>query len=241
MFGGSSSNKAQILCLEKAGWDVDAQFNPTTFSYTRSVDWTGSNKYTKDEAEKSSTRLHTTPSGDAPIYDSPWGRLNYTGGKADELNVTLLYDESEYRDDGLSAFIPAFSPPAALAAKMPAALLPKENKVTLVDDKGPVGQLHRLTMPLKHSDNYARPPICAFVWGKFQFQGVISSLSVNFNLFDADGGPRRAEITLKMTGRALTAASSSSQFLEGTIDKLPDAKSSLDKVSGTRTSLLDML
>ena len=43
------------------------------------------------------------------------------------------------------------------------------------------------------------PPNVLFVWGKFRFCGVITSLSQKYTMFFADGTPVRAEATLTMT------------------------------------------
>ena len=43
-----------------------------------------------------------------------------------------------------------------------------------------------------------RPPLCLFLWGKFRFQGVVSSLSQKYTMFLEDGTPVRAEVGLQM-------------------------------------------
>lgn len=41
-----------------------------------------------------------------------------------------------------------------------------------------------------------RPPICRLVWGRFEiFEGVLTSLTQNFTLFQSDGTPVRATLT----------------------------------------------
>ena len=46
--------------------------------------------------------------------------------------------------------------------------------------------------------NKARPPKLTFGWGDFQFQGVAKSLTVQYQLFSADGEPIRADVKLAL-------------------------------------------
>ena len=73
-----------------------------------------------------------------------------------------------------------------------------------------------LTMPLKISADVIRPPAVVFEWDEFRFLGVISSLDVEVLLFDDGGAPRRAMVTLGLTGRAFAEASSSAEFFSQT-------------------------
>jgi hypothetical protein len=41
-----------------------------------------------------------------------------------------------------------------------------------------------------------RPPFFLFVWGTFVFPGVITKMDINYNLFDSNGVPIRAKVTL---------------------------------------------
>ena len=230
---GSDPPKAQILCLEASKMDVKAQFNPTDFEYTRSTQWGGGKK---------------EEGGCSPgVWASPWGSLQFTGGSADSMTVTLLFDEGEKRDEGLMVFVPQFGMPSALAGKLPpglAALLLNENSVVSRKDMGDVAKLHKLTLPLLFKDendnDVMRPPICAFIWGDFQFQGVIQDLKVKFNLFDANGVPRRAECTVTMKGRALSQAKSAADFLSGT-DYKGDKGDKLKVGKKQITDLIDIL
>ena len=43
-----------------------------------------------------------------------------------------------------------------------------------------------------------RPPLVAFVWGKFVFQGVVESLSQKYTMFLSDGTRCRCEVNIKM-------------------------------------------
>lgn len=200
MFGSESeSPKAQIMCLDNSDWDVKVQFNPTTFKYTRKVQW---------------------DDGGGGFSSSAWGQLGYKAGSLDQLDVTLLFDESEDREESaLSAasFIPS---PSLFATGIPSSSLPTALQPTPTERSvmNPVMQIHRLTMPVNFgsaTEPLIRPPAVAFVWGQFQFQGVIGNLTSDFVLFDAEGGARRANITLQFMGRAMTAAKDIETLLAG--------------------------
>lgn len=196
--GGTASSKAKLHCLDNSGWSVSAQFNPTSFKYTRATEWT---------LEQSIGFSHA------------WQRMAFKTGKIDELDVTLLFDESEDRSDTTAAdFIPnmaALAPPSMQGA-LPASMQPTP---TTDDALASVAKLHKLTMPVNFGSAAKpeiRPPAVAFVWGTFEFQGFITSLSNEVLLFDETGGARRVKSTLKLQGHAFKRATS--------VDELMDAK-----------------
>ncbi|MFT5587723.1 MAG: hypothetical protein ACI9VR_005336 [Cognaticolwellia sp.] len=195
--GGTASVKATIHCLDNADWSVAAQFNPTSFKYTRATEWT---------LEQSIGFSHA------------WQRMAFKTGKIDELDVTLLFDESEDTSATTAGdFIPnlaALAPPSMQGA-LPASM---QAEPTKDDALKLVGMLHNLTLPVNFGDAakpQIRPPAVAFVWGKFEFQGFITSLSNEVLLFDEAGGARRVKSTLKFQGHAMGRAE--------TIDDLMDA------------------
>jgi len=238
---GSDPPKAQILCLEDGDLNVEAQFNPNELSYDRTTSW---------GPKKEGGGGGCNPG----VWASPWGSMQFTGGLADTLTVKLLFDEAEKRDEGLMNFVPQFGMPALVAGKLPSALAAKLINETSVLDrgkgtagKGDVLKLHKLTLPMSVEDGdgneVMRPPICAFIWGDFQFQGVIEKLKVDFKLFDTNGVPRRAECTITMKGRALSQAKTSDDFLEGTDFKGQKGKKlKVGKAKGSKiNSLIDAL
>ena len=48
-----------------------------------------------------------------------------------------------------------------------------------------------------------RPPQTVFIWEAFLFQGVVSTLDFDVTLFDESGTPKRATVSVTMTGKAL--------------------------------------
>lgn len=196
--GGSASPKATIHCLDNSAWTVQAQFNPTSFKYTRATEWT---------LEQSIGFSHA------------WQRMAFKTGKIDELDVTLLFDESQDNSDTTAAdFIPnmaALAPPSMQSA-LPASMQPTPTELDALDK---AHQLHRLTLPVNFGDAakpQIRPPGVAFVWGAFEFHGFITSMSNEVVLFDEAGGARRVKCTLKFQGHAMTAAVKVDDLLDAT-------------------------
>jgi hypothetical protein len=54
------------------------------------------------------------------------------------------------------------------------------------------------------------PPGVRFVWGKFQFDGVVDSMEESLEFFSNDGKPLRASMTLNLTGQKPVQATSQS-------------------------------
>jgi nucleoid-associated protein YgaU len=68
-----------------------------------------------------------------------------------------------------------------------------------VSVKAITGQLFdAMNAPKSSGKNKARPPKLTFGWGDFQFQGVAKSLTVQYQLFSADGEPIRADVKLAL-------------------------------------------
>jgi Contractile injection system tube protein len=158
--------KAQLYCLDK-GSSITFRFNPTTFKFTRKVDWT-----------------------EGQTAAGPWTPLSFSHGSSDTLNVVLLLDETEPAEAGGT------------------------NDASTLDD---VIEFYKLTMPVKvtqGSQEIVRPPVVAFLWERFQFQGVITSLDVDLQLFDDTGRAKRATVTIDLLGRALAGASSTKDFFD---------------------------
>jgi hypothetical protein len=69
------------------------------------------------------------------------------------------------------------------------------------DVSGMVAHLHKLTAPKRGSDP-PTPPKVVFIWGKYQFKGIVKSVSATYTLFRRDGTPARAEVHVQMTEQA---------------------------------------
>ncbi len=118
----------------------------------------------------------------------PWTNLSFSFGGNDTMDVSLLLDETEPDEYELT------------------------NDRSVLDN---IINFHKLTMPLKitdGADEIIRPPVVAFLWEQFQFQGVVTGFDVELLLFDSTGRPKRAKVTLQLMGKAMASASSAKDF-----------------------------
>jgi hypothetical protein len=76
-----------------------------------------------------------------------------------------------------------------------------------------------LILPTVKKRKFKEPPVCTFVWGKFNYRGVIINQSQKFTLFLASGIPIRGTLNLTFESRlnesnskALSNRSSSRKF-----------------------------
>lgn len=187
MVAPDAPKKASLVCMDFKDWSIDPlQYNPENLKLDRSVTWS---------------------SGRESL--APYGSLSYTRGDQDTLSFTLMFDRSEIRGTNALQRQALSAIPLAVAAASAAALMliPGMGAALKMNVLPEVLKLYRLTLPLEtvtgNAGGLMRPPVVAFVWGPFQFTGVIESLNFDLNLFDKDGLPRRAKADVKMTGRAM--------------------------------------
>ena len=57
-----------------------------------------------------------------------------------------------------------------------------------------------------------RPPGLVFSWATFSFLGAVQSVGIDFLIFDATGAPKRAMVTLSLTGRSFAQGASSAML-----------------------------
>jgi hypothetical protein len=50
------------------------------------------------------------------------------------------------------------------------------------------------------------PPAARFIWGWFQFDGIMESLEESLEMFSPDGRPLRASMSLSLSRQAITRA-----------------------------------
>lgn len=53
-----------------------------------------------------------------------------------------------------------------------------------------------LAIPTVYGKNRKQPPVCMFSWGKFNFKGVVKSVTQKFTMFLSTGIPVRASVTV---------------------------------------------
>lgn len=61
-----------------------------------------------------------------------------------------------------------------------------------------VRKLANWTAPEAQAEGPPQPPKAMFVWGKFQFEGIIKSVNARYTLFRRDGTPARGEVQVQM-------------------------------------------
>jgi hypothetical protein len=114
-----------------------------------------------------------------------------------DLAKTVQYDNSKSFSD---APPPEFKAPQPMTLTVTLQFDSYEERVS-VRDKW-VRKIEKLTMmgvvELKKNataddKKNARPPVILFVWGRFSFQGVVTSLTQKYTMFLSDGTPVRAE------------------------------------------------
>lgn len=232
---------AHLWCLDKDAWSFDLQFNPEkgSMELRRSVDW--------------------GPAGGGSGFD-PWGGpLEYAKGGPDELSFDILFDETMERPDLSDAG-------ANLATKLKAQLvsIAREAKGFATNMKNDllaiagmadesedsvlpwVQKLYRLTYPVHPADHDAatnyqlRPPIVAFVWEEFEFMGAVTSVDVEFLVFNHNGMPKRAKCRVQMRGRAFTGSVGLTDFLDATYTP-PTVSDTGTRSGDTRVDILNNL
>lgn len=60
-----------------------------------------------------------------------------------------------------------------------------------------------LITPQKQKDDKFLPPAVRFLWGTFQFDGIMESLEESLEFFSADGVPLRASLTLALSQQGI--------------------------------------
>jgi hypothetical protein len=159
--------KASFTCLDNGALTIaEVPFNPASFSIARTVSW-----------------------ADNPVKSAAWAGMSFDKGMNDELDMTLLLDESE----GATYGVP--------------------NTASVM---GMAQAFHALSLPVQISATEIRPPAVVFTWELFRFQGVVSYVKVEFTLFSTTGAARRAMVTLKMKGQAFQTATTGEAVLTPT-------------------------
>ena len=80
----------------------------------------------------------------------------------------------------------------------------------LAEGETPVDDVRRLTQKVaffitpQQEGNSFVPPAVRFVWGSFQFDGLMDGLEENLEFFSAEGKPLRAALTLSLSQQRIT-------------------------------------
>jgi hypothetical protein len=118
-----------------------------------------------------------------PVPGSEVPTLQYGGGGPSSLSVNLVFDSGE------------------------------SEKPDVVDVSEQLMGLMTVGDASDSDKNSKRPPAVRFHWGPVVFLGVASQLTLQFTMFEADGRPTRAHVTLQLTQIARSPGSNGSGSL----------------------------
>ena len=134
----------------------------------------------------------------------PWGGVTWECATPDQLKFDVVLDVSMPDSDVASAsslMLPISSTDAQSGSL--------DSRSVLTD----IVTLHKMTIPRwVKVDKYKRPPFVAFLWGDFQFFGAIESVESKAVLFNVNGIPKRAEVSISMLGQAFVAPKDSADL-----------------------------
>lgn len=196
MYPRSNLQKAKIETFDKKKPDcaVTFQFNPTELEVTRGCGFSSEN------------------SDSNSVND--YGGLKFGGAKSDEMSMTFVLDTSEpdIMDSSYAKFMmqPIIASTPAMDPAKSAKGVPYFGGA--VNDGSVTKTLETINMMTKLSttdrDNKKKdaaaviyPRLVQFTWGEdFTFTGAIEKFSFKILLFDSDGTPKRAEVSLGLIG-----------------------------------------
>jgi nucleoid-associated protein YgaU len=139
-----------------------------------------------------------------------------SGKKVDEAGIDVCFNPKEYSlEKSVSwdtekhfsdAPQPEFTKPSPMTLSLTLQFDTYEDRVSVREKY--VKHLEKLAMmrgtvkketsPTPTEKKKFTPPVVLFVWGRFNFKGVLESISQKYTMFLADGTPVRAEVALKL-------------------------------------------
>jgi hypothetical protein len=180
MPGTTKFEKAEISSPEVSGDDfkLEVHFNPSSLKVARKRTWQDGDQF---ESEYPSLQ---------------WGKTSH-----DTLSFTLLFDHSEPRDlSDMAATAASLNPVMNLGPRR-AKMMGLVNGDTVEHQLAVLYNLTNVWEVFSDVPDGRRPPLATFTWNNFAFTGAITTLTVEYILFDADGNPKRATAAIEMLGR----------------------------------------
>ena len=179
MLGTSKIEKAEISSPEVSGDDfkLEVHFNPSSLKVARKRTWQ-----------------------DGDQFESEYPSLQWAKTSHDTLSFTLLFDHSEPRDLSDMAATAASLNPVMNLGPM-AKMMGLVNEDSVEDQLAVLYNLTNVWEIFTDVPDGRRPPLVTFTWNNFAFTGAITTLTVEYILFDADGNPKRATAAVEMLGR----------------------------------------
>ena len=121
----------------------------------------------------------------------------------DAEGVTVLFNPTEYGVDRGATYaelpVPGLEMPLLQFVRGDAETLSLELFLDASDRRASVqADLDRLRGFVRIHESLHAPPVCAFVWGDLDFEGVVTSLRERFTLFGEDGRVVRARVSVSV-------------------------------------------
>jgi hypothetical protein len=196
MYPRSNLEKAQLKTFDgkKKEFSVEFPFNPTELEVNRGCGFSSEN----------------SDSNSANDY----GGLKFGGAKSDELNMSFILDTSEPAiDDSAYAkqmMSPVIMSTPALNTASSAKGIPYFGGAVNADSVTEILEVINMMTKLSDDDRKKKkkdaaaviyPRLVQFTWGEhIKFSGAIEKFSFKIILFDTDGTPKRAEVSLGLIG-----------------------------------------
>ena len=196
MYARSGLAKAKLETFDKKSPNekLEFPFNPTNLDITRGAGFGSS------------------PSEATSVND--YGSLKFEGAKADSISMTIILDTSE--PDIYSSKYAKFMMQPVIASSNSTSPAKSSKGIPYfggaVNTASVTDQINTLIRMTKMTDDDKKkkksgskdpvyPRLLKFTWGdQIQFSGAIDKLSFKILLFDSDGIPKRAEVSLGMVG-----------------------------------------
>jgi hypothetical protein len=179
---------------KKPKCEVTFPFNPTDIEVTRGCGFSSEN------------------SDSNSVND--YGGLKFGGAKSDELSMSFILDTSE--PDVMSAkyatqmMMPIIMSTPSMAPAKTAKAIPYFGGNVNADSVTSILDVINMMTKLSEDDRKKKkkdaaaviyPRLVQFTWGdKIKFSGAIEKFSFKVLLFDSDGTPKRAEVSLGLIG-----------------------------------------
>ena len=129
--------------------------------------------------------------------------IQFVGSSTTKLSLQLWFDVTQ---------------PIAEGAVPKGAIAEGEQKVT--DVRKLTEQVAFFITPIDGGKK-PKPPATRFLWGSFQFDGIVESMEESLEFFSPEGKPLRASVTLSLTAQKIMFAFSEEKKQPGTAGAAP--------------------
>jgi hypothetical protein len=134
------------------------------------------------------------------IQPETWAKLQFN---PESLKVSFANKVETPEGASSRQFVGAGTTKLALAVYFDASAPPAEGEVP-VDDVRKLTQKVAFFITPQEEGKIFLPPVVRFLWGSFQFDGIMDALEENLEFFSSDGKPLRASMTLSLSQQRIT-------------------------------------